>query len=106
MAMTARDREYGERILAILRKALRRTPCRVYLFGSRAAGTAREGSDFDIAVQGGRDSCVALGLAREWLEESTIPFSVDLVDLAAAPQALRDHVQLRGILLWTNSASA
>ena len=44
---------YLDRIVAILRQALRQTTCHVYLFGSRAEGRSRNASDFDIGVLAG-----------------------------------------------------
>lgn len=96
---------YLERILAILRQALQRTNCHVYLFGSRAEGRSRNASDYDIGVLADGGVSRQLGRARELLEASTIPFSVDLVDLATVPASLRGLVQARGVLLWSNSTN-
>jgi hypothetical protein len=43
-----------------------------------------------------------LGIAREMLEGSNIPFTVDLVDLKATSEVLRRRVLEQGILLWSN----
>ncbi len=90
-----------DRITALLRPALGDRPCAVYLFGSRATGSHSEISDYDIAVLGD-DLGNELSAARELLEESTIPFTVDLVDLAATSAEFRRQVLEEGILLWKN----
>lgn len=89
---------YLSRIKDMLSQVL--TGCKVYLFGSRATGRYREESDFDIGVLAPRDISRELSIAREMLEESDIPFTVDLVDLSAASPEFAEQVQREGILLW------
>ena len=43
------EQEVVERVVEIVKKHLPR--CRLYLFGSRARGKAKERSDFDFAVE-------------------------------------------------------
>ncbi len=71
---------------------------RVFLFGSRATGRATRLSDIDVAIlpleplpEG------ALSLIREALEESSIPYRVDVVDLSAVEAAFRERVLAEGI---------
>src|SRR5262245_4979451 len=74
-------------------------PIAAYLFGSRAAGTARAFSDIDVALEAavGPIDPGLLANRVERLEESTVPYRVDLVDLAVAPAWLRDRVCATGI---------
>lgn len=84
-------------------EGLRGRAVRVWLFGSRARGDARPGADIDIALEAadGRPLPKALvGELRERLEESLIPWSVDLVDLAEAGSRLREAVRREGVP-WT-----
>jgi len=74
----------------------------MYLFGSRATDAFHETSDFDIGVLAEVDIRRELSLAREKLEQSNIPLSVDLVDLGTASEPFRQAVLTKGILLWTN----
>ena len=71
----------------------------VYLFGSWARGNERRSSDIDVAVawQGGAtlDRFVRL---REVLEESDIPYRVDVVDMSEAGVILTDKICKEGIL--------
>ena len=72
-------------------------PAQVYLFGSRANGTARERSDIDVAVWPLAELPVGtLALIREALEETTIPYTVDLVDLRDTDEAFRRRVVTEG----------
>ena len=95
------DSPYLTEITRILRQALQGMRCRVYLFGSRATGRHCVASDFDIAVESPTNE-PCLGIAREMLEASNIPFTVDLVDLKATSEVLRRRVLEGGILLWSN----
>jgi len=90
------------RIKAILIHALGSKSCTVYLFGSRATGTAQLASDFDVAVLANEDISRELSVARDMLEESDIPFKVDVVDLRLAAPAFRRAAEAQGILLWKN----
>lgn len=74
---------------------------RVYLYGSRARGTALPTSDIDVGViaETPLDPAV-LSDIRELLEQSNILYPVDLVDLSHADTAFRDHV-LSEAIEWT-----
>ena len=70
----------------------------VWLFGSCARGDVRQHSDIDIAVLP-RDDLPGdffAELAAD-IEESPIPFDVDLVDLRNADPALVDEVRREGV---------
>jgi predicted nucleotidyltransferase len=72
---------------------------KVYLFGSRARGDQRSGSDIDIAIDtGNRTDLRELNRARITLENLPIPLNIDLVDLQAIPKELRDTIAEEGIL--------
>jgi predicted nucleotidyltransferase len=85
----------------ITRLVLEGRKVKTWLFGSRAAGTARSFSDIDIALDAGtnpvsRDLLVRLSCA---LEESHIPFRVDIVDMHAVNPAVRESIIREG-QLW------
>ena len=93
---------YLPKITAILRQILADTTCQVYLFGSRATGGYSPVSDFDVAVWSETDVSRMLGLAREQLSASNIPFKVDLVDLHRTSPEFSQKVREQGLLLWQN----
>ena len=70
---------------------------KIYLFGSRARGTASPYSDYDIAIEGEASLKQRISLIQAEIEESTIPYKIDLVELSKAPY-LREVVQEEGIL--------
>jgi predicted nucleotidyltransferase len=62
----------------ILQKIMANYPYRFYAYGSRVKGGARKFSDLDICYQ--EDiPLVIVGDLREELEESDLPFMVELV---------------------------
>ncbi|MNR82103.1 Nucleotidyltransferase domain protein [compost metagenome] len=78
--------------------ALADHPSEVYLFGSRAWGGARRTSDIDVGILAKAPLPIALlSRLQETLEESTIPYHVDLVDLATVEPEFRDKVCQKGI---------
>ena len=70
---------------AFLRKFFHGKKVEVYLFGSRARGEESVGSDVDLAIVSEVDLSEDLVVLREILEDSLLPYKVDIVDLAQAP---------------------
>lgn len=89
---------YIDRIRQLVMSVLADEDAKVYLFGSWARGTARHGSDVDVAVEfldtANEGKIVEL---RERLEESTIPYRVDVVDMNFAAESLREEIKREGI---------
>ncbi len=71
---------------------------RVWLFGSCATGRINRFSDIDVAIEP-IDPLPAALLSdiEEALEESTVPYFVDVVDLSHASPELRQRVLTEGI---------
>lgn len=69
-----------------------------YLFGSRAEGSARPGSDVDVAAWFGGDD------PAPW--EVSVPVAVDLLVLDRAPLHLAGRVAMRGRLLFEDDPPA
>lgn len=98
-----RDRSAIERIVAPM---LALVGARLKLFGSRARGDARRASDIDLALIARQPIAAAdMAALREALEESAIPFRIDLVDYASAPANLRAAIDREGIP-WPVQTSA
>ena len=103
--MLERD-PYLERIKDMVLDGLSGYAVTVYLFGSRARGPVRRASDVDIAVEGQEPLPPrVLARLRDRLEESTVPYRVDILDLASAGDALRERVKREGVV-WNASANA
>jgi hypothetical protein len=73
-------------------------PAEVYLFGSWARQEERRTSDIDIAI-GCEDSSASERLMsiRTALEESTIPYRVDVIDLTSVARVFADKIRKEGI---------
>lgn len=74
---------------------------RYFLFGS-SVRRDRFG-DVDLGVVGNRASRRELGALRDRLYESTLPYSVDVVDFDTARRSFVDYVLHEEPLVWLNS---
>lgn len=71
---------------------------RVVLFGSRAKGTHRPGSDIDLAVVGRDITFSDVAGWKDALEELLFPWTVDVVAESSIENAeLREHIARVGI---------
>ena len=70
----------------------------VYLFGSRAKGNFRLGSDVDLAIMNeGVSTKTVTKLQNEFID-SSLPFRIDLVDFSSlTEQEFIDHINRVGI---------
>jgi predicted nucleotidyltransferase len=98
-----------ERVLDEVRKVVVRAldgqRGRVYLIGSWVSGGRRNSSDIDIAVEMRAPlPPVVLARLREALEESHVPYRVDVVDLAEVDASFRERALLEG-QLWIELAN-
>lgn len=78
---------------------------KAYLFGSRAKGCQRRGSDIDIALVGESLERVATLLSGYLNNEAPLPYRSDVVDYRAVGQSLRDHIDRVGILIYDKNGS-
>jgi hypothetical protein len=87
-----------EELRRMVLNALGEHDAAVWLFGSCARGEARQHSDIDIAILP-RDTLPPgfFGELGADLEESTIPYDVDLVDLRNADPVLIAEILREGI---------
>jgi predicted nucleotidyltransferase len=73
----------------------------VYLFGSRAKGTYHAGSDIDVAVMDEAVSDATLQQLRMDMEESDLPYFVDIVHFSTLQHAaLQEHIRRVGQCLY------
>lgn len=93
----ARFERYKQILVGIIRKKL--PSCKIYLFGSRARKEHQSGSDIDLALDNGAPIGMRtiLALYNE-IDETTIPLTVDLVDLYTASEPLKIEVYREGVL--------
>ena len=80
----------------------------IILFGSRALGNAKKGSDVDLAVVGTQVTQSLVDKLHVVLEEDTFfPYFFDVVHLNTVQNpALREQIQARGYVIYCISDSA
>jgi predicted nucleotidyltransferase len=93
-----------EIVLAILRAHISERP--VFVFGSRVTGKARRRSDLDIAVGGGPMSMGLCADLAEAFDESDLPITVDVVELATASETFRRRIERDWLPLSHENKSA
>ncbi|MBI5471525.1 MAG: nucleotidyltransferase domain-containing protein [Ignavibacteriae bacterium] len=72
----------------------------VFLFGSRAENNARHGSDIDIGIWGDEKfPRRTIAEIQEELEESIIPYHVDIVDFATVNDDFK-QIALTHVIPW------
>ena len=74
----------------------------VTIFGSRAKGNFKKGSDIDLAIKGEKCSArLALTLQSYLNEELPIPYMVDVLDYNSLNhQELKEHIDRVGVKLY------
>lgn len=94
------DNPYLEKLRQLVLENLKGYHVEVYLIGSRAKGTAGRVSDVDLALlplEELPDDFIPN--FREMLEESHIPYKVDVVDLSEVDNETRERM-LIGAIKW------
>jgi len=80
----------------VVRRHLPDPAYRVFLFGSRADGTAHERSDIDIGIEGPQPVPQAtLASIQEELEEAPTLYTIDVVDFRRVSEKFRRVAQRR-----------
>ena len=100
------NERYGlpEETIAMIAAVFTRHPEveRVILYGSRAKGNYRSGSDIDLALQGGDGLTerVINTIGRE-LDDLPVPYSFDdAIHSMIANEALLEHIRRRGTVVY------
>ncbi|MBI4690292.1 MAG: nucleotidyltransferase domain-containing protein [Nitrospirae bacterium] len=89
-----------ERVKEVVLRFLKDEDVKIVLFGSRARGDSVNTSDVDIGIIAGkRFDKRKLTLLREYLEESTIPYKVDIVDFSMVSEEFKQSV-LKDAEVW------
>jgi predicted nucleotidyltransferase len=72
----------------------------VVLYGSRARNTPREGSDIDLAVISNCDLQSEVSKFRERLDESTLPYMIDVIELRDISEPFKENIERDGVVIW------
>lgn len=72
---------------------------KIYLFGSRARGTAKPFSDIDLAIDAGKKlNFVEVAIAKNVIEGLNMPITVDVVDMHSIPESLKAIILKEGVI--------
>ena len=75
----------------VIRRHLPDPAYRIFLFGSRATGSAAESSDIDIGIEGPAPvPGQALAAIHDELEEAPTLYTIDVVDFRRVPEKFRE----------------
>ena len=70
----------------------------VYLYGSRAKGTYKSGSDIDLAIMNGNVSPKTIRSIKAEIQDSNLPYFVDITDFTTLNhKELAEHIQRMGV---------
>ncbi|MEK7728888.1 MAG: nucleotidyltransferase domain-containing protein [candidate division KSB1 bacterium] len=76
------------------------------LYGSRAKGNFKPGSDIDLALYGSGLSLQALHRIEDALDDLLLPYHIDLAIFARIANAeLREHIQRVGVVFYERERS-
>ena len=74
----------------------------VTLFGSRAMGNYKRGSDIDLALKGDITTSLVTQVSAKLNEETSLPYFFDVIDYHTITNAeLRDHIDQYGQVFYT-----
>jgi predicted nucleotidyltransferase len=94
------ENDYIQLLKDLILKSIDKEHYAVFLFGGRARGRSGKAVDFDIGFLGDRPlSLDRLAELYHEIEESSIPFKVDLVDFFSADPQFR-KIALSKIIVW------
>jgi len=89
--------KYKNIIIPILIKYL--PDAKIILYGSRARGDFKEGSDIDVSVDSGsKIEDILMGKIMGDLEESNLPINYDIVDFWSVSNDMQKKIMEDGIL--------
>lgn len=73
----------------------------VFVFGSRAKGNYKEGSDIDLAIKGRNINLDDILKLHGQLDDLNLPYKMDLLDYATIKEkALVEHIDRVGIPIY------
>lgn len=77
------------------------------LFGSRAKGNFKTGSDIDIAIVGDQVTFTTVACLHSRLEdEGPLPYFIDIVDYQhTTHQELKDHIDRVGVVIFDRKSA-
>jgi predicted nucleotidyltransferase len=97
----AYEEKYTKLLKEIVLKSVLSKDCKIFLFGSRVSGNEHFASDFDIGILGLKENDFEknkLDILNQ-VEESIIPWKVDIVNFEEVSESFREN-SMKQISLW------
>ncbi|WP_305046396.1 nucleotidyltransferase family protein [Geoalkalibacter sp.] len=98
-----------QQTIASIQAVLARHPAveKALLYGSRAKGTYKPGSDIDLCLEGAALGPQELARIDDELDDLLLPYQIDLSLLADIDHpALREHIARVGVVFYERKQSA
>jgi len=92
-----------EKVIAKIRGVFAAHPSveRAVLYGSRAKGNYRPGSDIDLTLHGEGLTSRELGVVAEELDDLLLPYTIDLSLFSQIEhEGLREHIERVGVVFY------
>jgi len=94
------DRKTKAEIKKIIYSFLDPKDCQVFVFGSRTTGKARKFSDIDVGIKSSKPiPWWKLSAIEEALEESDLPYTIDVVDFNLVSEKFKQVAERKIIYL-------
>lgn len=94
--------ELDEKVLQKITDTLHSNPkvSKIILFGSRVKGTAKQGSDIDLAIVGDHIDFREICNLSTKLDDLDLPYTIDLIDYQSITNdALKNHIDRVGFVV-------
>lgn len=72
----------------------------IWAYGSRVNGDAHEGSDLDLVIKSFNSDTCTLAELRQFIQDSDIPFLVDLNVFDDMPKAYQQEILKKYLVIW------
>ncbi len=93
-------RNYLNQIKDLVLSELKDDQMKIFVFGSRAKGNYRPGSDVDIGfIPQGRLNAGKISFLKEKIEDSNIPYKVDIVNFNEVSDEFRRQA-MKNTIIW------
>lgn len=72
----------------------------IWAYGSRIKGEAHDGSDLDLVVKNFNSNDVYLFELKELINDSNVPFLVDIHEFDKLPQSFQDEIKKDYVIIY------
>ena len=92
------SQEYCEKLTGLLKSFDKKTKAHFFIFGS--ATRKKRFNDVDIGILTDKEDTVDIFALKEYMDRTTFPFFVDIIDFNSAVRGFRDYVFDNEKIVW------